>query len=170
MKQLFHLVAYAALSLTLVSSATASKAAGKLDFSGTYSLDARKGGTGDSIIQVAQKENSVEVTRVEQGKSTTNIYSLDGSEGTYTTSSGGTGKGKAYFKGKFLILENVVVSRPQPSAPVIRLHSKEQWQLSTDSKTLTIKTSYDSPDVSSEISNVVFESINGIMKYVRNSP
>ena len=145
-------------------------AADKVTYSGKYSLQGRKNtsrGEGDAILNVVQSEDSIEITRVEQGSRTTNRYPLNGSEGDYMSSSGVSGKCKAQLKDKYLVLESVVTVRPQPNAPPMRVHTKERWQLSADSKALTIKSEVDFPDASYEVSSAVGADVSGTQKYTR---
>ncbi len=79
---------------------------------------------------------------------------------------GVSGKCKAQVKGKYLILESVVVAQPQPRTAV-RMHTKERWRLSTDANTLTIKSDSDFPDFSPNISAAVAESTSGTTIYTR---
>ena len=96
----------------------------------------------------------------------TNRYPLNGSEADYVSPGGVPGKCKARFKGSQLILESMVVARPQPNVPV-RLHTKERWELSKDSKILTIQTDVDFPDMPAAISSVATENSPRKQKYVR---
>jgi hypothetical protein len=150
--------------------ATQGGATDTLDFSGNYSAQTARGGSNGATISVIQRDDHIEITEVEGGKSLTNGYSLNGVEGAYTGPSGALGKGKAYFKGKSLIVENTVAGRAQPSAPMMRFHTREQWSLSSDLKILTVKTTRDSPDVAPEVSSAIFESLNTTVKYQRNLP
>jgi len=128
-----------------------------VNYSGKYSAEQPKNGarrSSDSTLEVVQNEDSVEVTKVEQGKRTTYRCPFNGSDGEYASPTGVPGRCKAQLKGKSLNLEIVVVARPQPTATV-HIHTNERWQLSPDGKTLTIKEHVDFPDVSPEISDAV---------------
>jgi hypothetical protein len=145
-------------------------AADKTNYSGKYSLQERKPASGtkiDSTIEVVQNENDVEVTRAEHGSRTTNRYPLNGSEGDYMSPGGVPGKCKAELKGKYLVLESVVVTRPQQNTSPVRVHTKERWQLSADSKTLTIKSDVDFPDFPGDISAITGAYGSGTEKYTR---
>jgi len=149
-------VCTACISLLILWSAEPAIAADAPNYTGRYSLQERKNApvSGDPDIEVVQTENSVEVTIIYHGKRTTSRCPLDGSEGDYVSSGGVPGKCKARFKGSQLILESMVIGHPQPNVSV-RLHTKERWELSKDSKTLTIQTDTDFPDVPAAISSVV---------------
>ena len=144
-------------------------AADKMNYSGKYSLKSRNNASGESesTLNVRQNEDSIEVTRLEQGKSTTNRYPLNGTEGDYMSPGGVSGKGKGQLAGKNLVLESFIVTRLQPSAPPVRIHIKEQWQLSADFKTLTIKSDVDFPDFPAEISGIAAAYGPGTQKYTR---
>jgi hypothetical protein len=156
--------------LVVASSANCVQVADKTNYSGKYSLQVQKPTSGikiDSTIEVVQNEDSVEITRSEQGRRTTNRYPLNGSEGNYTSPGGVPGKCKAALKGKYLVLESVVMARPQPSASPVRMHTKERWQLSADSKILTIKSDEDFPDFPGDISAISGAYGSGTEKYAR---
>ena len=145
-------------------------AADKVNYSGKYSaarLKPAPGGAGDSILEVVQTEDRIEITRVERGQTTTSRCPLNGSEGDYTSPGGVSGKCKAQLKAKYLTVESVVVARPQPTAPPVRMHTKERWQLSADAKILTIKSDVDFPDFPSDISAAVAGTTSGTAKYTR---
>src|SRR5215469_10771815 len=121
--------------------ASISWAATKPDFSGDYAAQQKKSNNPVSAsIRVVQTELAVEVTQVYGGKSVTNRFPLDGSEGDYTTEAGVHGKCKAQLKNDALVLETLVASRPDANAPSLRFDTLEEWRLSADTKTLTIKT------------------------------
>jgi hypothetical protein len=170
-KQTSNVLACAAwIALAVVWSANTGRAADKADYSGKYSIQHRKAASGsetDSTIEVVQNADNIEVTRVEQGKRTINRYPLNGSEGDYTSPGGVAGKCKAQLKDKYLVLESVVAARPQPNASPMRVHTKERWQLSADSKILTVKSDVDFPDVPRDMSTLVGEYGSGTQKYTR---
>ncbi len=156
--------------MAVVWSANTGRAADKADYSGKYSIQPRKAASGnetDSTLVVVQSADSIEVTRVEQGKRTINRYPANGSEGDYTSPGGVAGKCKAQLKDKYLVLESVVAARPQPNVPPMRVHTKERWHLSADSKTLTVKSDVDFPDAPPDVSAVVGEYASGTQKYTR---
>jgi hypothetical protein len=171
MKRIFTLVAWVACAgLVIAWSAKTGLAADKVNYSGKYSAERLKttsGGETDSTLEVVQNEDSIEVTRAELGKRTTSRCPFNGSEGDYTSPGGVSGKCKAQLKAKYLILESVVVARPQPTAPPVHMHTKERWQLSADAKTLTIRSDVDFPDFPSDISAAVAGTTSGTTKYTR---
>jgi hypothetical protein len=171
MKKVFTLAAsVACVALVIAWSAKTGLAADKVNYSGRYSVERMKttsGGESDSTLEVAQNEDSIEVTRVELGKRSTSHCPLNGSEGDYTSPGGVSGKCKAQLKPKYLVLESVVVGRPQPKSPPVRMHTKERWQLSADGKTLTIKSDVDFPDFPADISAAVAGDTSGTRKYTR---
>jgi len=139
-----------------------------VNFSGKYLAERRdaSGGGADSTLEVIQNNDYVEIRRMELGKKTTSRCPLNGSEGEYTSPGGISGKCKAQRKGKYLIVESVVATRPQATAAV-RMHTKQRWQLSTDGKTLTIKSDVDFPDFPADISAAVSGDTSRVMKYTR---
>lgn len=145
-------------------------AADKANYSGKYSRQERKTASGnkiDSTIEVVQSADHIEITRVEQGSRTSNRYPLNGSEGAYTSPGGLAGKCKAQLKDKYLVLESEVTNKPSPNAPPVRVHTRERWQLSSDSKTLTVKSDMDFPDAPREVSSLVGQYRSGTQKYAR---
>jgi hypothetical protein len=145
----FLRLAFLACPATLLMTASITIGADKIDFSGSYTLTASKGALKLRgkvwTLKVKQTESAIEVTRVMDGHQNVNNVPLDGSTGVYVSPGGPTGTCKAQLKAKSLVLETLLVSRPQPSGPVVRLHTKERWELSSDSKTLTIRSEIDSP-------------------------
>lgn len=145
-------------------------AADSISFSGKYSAERSKGASGastDSTLEVTQSEDKIEITRVEQGKSTTSNCPFNGTAGTYATPGGISGTCKAQLKGKNLIIESVVVTHPQAAAGPVRVRTKERWQLSADLKALTIKSDVDFPDFPSDISAAVAGSTSATAHYTR---
>src|SRR6201999_804157 len=96
-------------------------------------------------IHVHQDQSAIEVTRIFDGKETSNRFPLDGTEGKYVSEGGIPGTCKGQLKSKNLILESVVVTHPQSNAQAVLLHTKERWDLSGDLKTLKIHSEIDFP-------------------------
>jgi hypothetical protein len=143
-------------------------AAAKPDFSGDYSNQHKKGDKAvTASLHVVQTESAVEVTRIYGDKSVTNRFPLDGSEGDYTTETGVHGKCKAQLKNDILVLESLVASRPSANAPSLRFDTIEEWRLSADTKTLTIKTQLKSPDMSADVMVAAFPDNPRTEKYER---
>jgi len=144
----------AAISVPLVVvlfASSASVAADRTDFSGTYTLRGGKGASklnkrDSSTLRVIQTEATIEIAKAVEGKQNVNRFQLDGSEGEYNNSGGQKGVGKARFKGKTLVLDTLVTARPLPAGPDIQIHTRERWELSSDSKTLTIRSDVDFPN------------------------
>jgi len=133
--------------LLLVMSAAA---ADQTDFSGSYTLTNVKGGSKPKksdvwTLHVVQTGCTIEVTQVQHGHKNINKYALDGTVGPYTSPGGVAGKCRAQFRSKLLILESMMAGRTQPNAPTVQLHTKEEWDLSSDGKTLKIHFEVDSP-------------------------
>jgi len=167
--RLFATVICAAwFTLTIAWSAKFALAADAPDYAGKYSLQEHKNApaSSDPDIEVFQTERG-EVATIYHGKRATNFYPLNGMEGDYISPGGVPGRCTAQFKGKQLILESTVATRPQLNAPIVRLHTKQRWQLSGDSKTLTIQTDVDFPDFPVGVSAAVAGDTSGKQKYAR---
>ena len=157
-RRLFLAAAMVFLAVFSLSVAAVSDAPGALNFSGTYSSEISKHSKGpesSATLEVVQTDDAVEITRVEAGKRTTSRCPFNGSTGPYTTSGRVSGTCKAEIKGKSLIVESLVTTHPETSSTPVRIHTKERWQLSTDSQVLTIKSDSDFPDVSAAISSAI---------------
>ena len=145
-------------------------AATQPDFSGSYAAKQRshsKSRAEPLVLLVLQSGSAVEVTRINGNKSTTNHFPLDGSEGDYVTETGVRGRCKAYIKKDTLVLESLVASSARAGEPSIRFRTIEQWQLSADGNTLTIKTEIKSPDMPAEIMAAAFPNNPGKEQYER---
>jgi len=147
MRRLWMIFVFCFLQWTVASFVMA---ADKPDFSGTYTLTGSKGGfkikKGDSwTLQVDQTEAAVKVTIVQDGNRTSNQFLLNGAETIYVSPGGVKGTSKSQLKGKSLIVDTLVESHPTPDGPAVQLHTREQWALSSNSKTLTIQSQVDSP-------------------------
>ncbi len=114
------------------------------DFSGSYTLTDSKGAIkltkgASRKVRIVQSKSTIAITRVMDGRESTNRFRLDGSEGVYNTAAGQKGTGTATFKDKSLIVDTFVTTRTQPKAPDVKIHTREQWELSPDLKTLTVR-------------------------------
>lgn len=143
--------AYALVLATLL--AAAAFAVDKLDFSGSYNLIKTTGAAKPAkseawTLRVVQTESAIEVTRVLNGHQYVHKFPLDGSEGPYVSPGGLMGTCKAQFKSKSLILESFITSHPDPHGPDVQVHTRERWELSSDSNTLKIHTDVDFPQFS----------------------
>jgi len=123
--------------------------ADKPDFSGSYTLTSTKGAAKvnkgpSSALLVVQNESAIEITKVIDGRKNVNKFPLDGTEGIYESTGGAKGKCKGRFKGKSLVLDMFVTTHPQPNAPDVQIHMRERWEMSSDSKKLTIRSDVDS--------------------------
>ena len=140
---------FSVIASLLIASTTL--AADRPDFSGSYTLAAGKGDKKGEVwtLQVTQTESAINVTRVAGGHQNINKFPLDGSEAPYTSPGGPTGTCKGQFKGRNVILDTFITTRPQPNGPAVQMHTRERWELSKDSKTLTIRNNVDFPQYSS---------------------
>jgi len=102
MKQVLRFVAMMS-GVGVVVAVSTGLAAENFSYSGKYSAQHVKGtpsGSPDSVLEVVQSENDIEITRVESGKRTTSRCPFNGPEGDYTSPGGVAGKCKAQLKGK----------------------------------------------------------------------
>jgi hypothetical protein len=156
------------LFVFVICLAAAGSAATKPDFSGNYAAHQKKSDKPPTAsLRVVQTESAVEVTRIYGDKSLMNRFPLDGSEGDYTTETGVRGKCKAHLKNDTLVLESLVASPPPANAPSLRFDTIEEWRLSADARTLTIKTEIKSPDMSAEVMAAAFPNNPSTDKYQR---
>ena len=138
------------LSCAALCAAATVPAADRIDFSGSYTLTPSKksGNTSKEplkTITVAQSENSIGITEVEDGRTNTYQYPLNGHEGAYVSPGGLKGTCRGQFRKNSLILESVVTAHPQAGGPAIQIHTKQKWELSSDLRTLTVRVDIDSP-------------------------
>lgn len=148
--------------------ATIAWAATKPDFSGNYAAQQKKSDKAiTASLHVVQTESAVEVTRIYGDKSLTNRFPLDGSEGDYTTETGVRGKCRAQLKDNALVLESLVASPPNANTPSLRFDTIEEWRLSADTKTLTVKTQIKSPDMPPDVMAAAFPNNPRTEKYQR---
>jgi hypothetical protein len=140
-------ICLALLTLLVVAPPTR-VAAAKHDFSGEYTLVASRGAfkfRGAAwLLHIAETESSIEITKTVEGRKYVNKFRLDGSEATYTTSSGQQGTGKAQFRGRSLVVDGSVAHLESTSAGM-QIHIREKWELSSDGKTLTVNVHIDFP-------------------------
>ena len=156
-----HLAVFVAcFGLAIAWSTRTGLAADQVNYSGRYSLQMIGNSPGDRLwtLDVKQNPDSIEITRSEKFK-THSVCPLNGSEGNYTTRSGLSGKCKAQLAGDTLIVEWRSTTTPAILPPdsggsnlpsndrqshrvqvqhATPMHGEERWQLSEDSKTLTI--------------------------------
>jgi hypothetical protein len=127
-------------------------AADQPNFSGTYTLkhsksefmssknQSRQTGPDEIIIlRVIQDTEKLEITRSEAGRETSSLFSMKSGQGIYMVPGGASGNGKIQFKAKRLLLESEVILQPLQSGPRVPFVITERWELSPDSKTLTIQ-------------------------------
>jgi hypothetical protein len=137
------------------------------NFTGKYAAQAKNVSANDQTLEVVQTADGVEVTQTYKGKRVTNHYPLGAGDAEYKSPGGAMGKCKAQLKGKQLFLESIVTTRPRAQGPLMRVHEKQRWQLSSDFETLTIQTDVDFPDVRSDVSALVGAGVSGREKYAR---
>jgi hypothetical protein len=123
-------------------------AAGNRNFSGSYTLvgsrGAFKGRGGAWTLDIVQTESTIEISKTVDRRKFTNKFLLSGAEGDYTTTSGQVGTGKAQFRGKTLVIDGYVTN-VESTSPEMQIHTHEKWDLSSDSKTLSVNVHIDFP-------------------------
>jgi len=122
----------------------------KLDLSGAYILIDAKGSfkmnkASSWVLEVVQTDAAIKITKTIDGKATTNTFKLDGTEAPYTSEGDVKGTCTARFKGKALMLDTQTTTHPQANGPEVQIHTREKWTLSSDLKTLTIRSDVDFP-------------------------
>lgn len=142
--------AYAFLFFALLVASPRTEAADRPDFSGSYSLKSANGSKSGEVwtLQVIQTESALNVTKVADGHPNINKFPLDSGDGAYASPGGPIGTCKGQFKGRKMILDMFVTTRPQPNGPAVQMHTRERWELSKDSRTLTIHSDVDFPKFS----------------------
>ena len=126
-----------------IASADTGLADDKIDYSGTYSLEEQNRKSGkkpESTLEVVQNQDRIKIIKDEPRRTTTSDCPLSSSNQDYRNLGG---KCRAQLKGKNLILESVVDTFEGRTHSPLRVHTKERWELSTDNKTLTIKSDID---------------------------
>ena len=98
-------------------------------------------------MEVSQADSTIEVTTNQNGLRTKNKFLFSGAESIYVSPGGVKGTSKTQLKGKTLTIETFINSSPTPNGNAVQLHTRERWELSSDSKTLTIHQQVDSPSV-----------------------
>lgn len=120
------------------------------DFSGSYTLKSVKGEdkpdpTDALSLQIAQTADEIRITTVTDGHPSTEIFSI-GQAGHCGQTAGADSKCTAQWTGKLLELEMVYTAHPTENGPEIEMQTRERLQLSSDGKTLTIRTETKAPD------------------------
>lgn len=157
MRPSLHIIlSFLSVMLAATAAPSAFSAPANLNFTGKYVHRGDKVNNDldpEVTLDVVQDGQAVEITRDGPAGKTSNRYLLDGSEQECVGSNRTSAKCKAQFKGKYLVLESVVDSPDQTSGNLIHVRTVEQWQLSGDSKTLTIKLRVDFPGAQSGMSS-----------------
>ena len=141
----------ASVALAAIAVPHAIFAATNVNFTGKFVHRGDKGNSDldpEVTLTVVQTDQAVEITKEGPGGISSNRFLLNGSEQDCVTSNRVPARCKAQLKGKNLIVESLVDSADQTSGGVIHIHTVEQWQLSGDQKTLTIRLRVDYPGAS----------------------
>jgi len=137
-------------ALLLLCTPLLALAANTPDFSGSYTLKSVKGednpGPGDALsLQITQTDAEIKLTTVTDGVPSTAIFSLK-ADGKCGGSNSDDSKCTVQWNGKALDLETVYTAHPTENGPDVEMHTRERLQLSSDKKTLTIKTETKAPE------------------------
>lgn len=121
------------------------------DFSGAYTLKSVKGEdkpdpTEALSLQIAQTADEIKITTVTDGHASTESFPLGQGSGPCGGAASADSKCTAQWTGKVLELEMVYTAHPTENGPEIEMHTRERLQLSSDGKTLTIRTETKAPD------------------------
>ncbi|MGB7753962.1 MAG: hypothetical protein WCF88_20590 [Candidatus Acidiferrales bacterium] len=142
--------------LMVLFSLMVASAAETPDFSGSYTLTPAKHVSKSvkeviEALTVVQTVNAIVVTRITDGKPHTNTFPLDGGEGVCYTENHTKGTCKGHLKGNHLFLDAFVTTRPLKDGPLVTLHTKERWELSSDLKILKIHAEIENPELPIQI-------------------
>jgi len=173
MKLLGYPALWVVCMTSLMLRPTHAYASDKLNFSGKYVVEQRKNTSENTLtLEVIQTDDSIEITRVKRGTKTVSHCPLDGSYGDYAGAEG-VGRCKAQLKPKYLIIESDVLtpialiqSQRPPSQE--RMHTTAKWQLSSDAKTLIIKS--DRELLNLPAGSFSLGNMSGTVKYKRVNP
>jgi len=102
-----------------------------------------------ATLEIKQTATTVQITRTVGGKPNVENYTLDGSPIEWKTSTGIPIKASANWHGSELWLDSIATLLV--NGHTVPLHSTEQWQLSKDSDTITIRTKSDAPNMPSQV-------------------
>lgn len=119
------------------------------DFSGSYTLKAAKGEDLDEgevwTLQIAQTDAEIKIVTVIGGHQSTEVFPLTGSDANCVAADGTDGTCSAMWQGKTLVLETVYTAHPVENGPDVEKHTRERLDLSSDRKTLTVRTDTKAP-------------------------
>jgi hypothetical protein len=120
------------------------------DFSGSYTLKSAKGGDAPDkgevwTLQIIQSETEIKIITIIEGHPSTESFPLNDSEQKCRNADGEEAQCSCEWKGKTLYLETIYAAHPTENGPEVEMHSRERLQLSTDRKTLTIRTETKAP-------------------------
>ena len=126
-------------------------ASGTVDFSGAYSLKSVKGeeapGPGDALsVQIVQTATEIKLTAIIDGHAKTEEFGLSDAGVKCKDSDGGDATCTAQWKGKTLVLNKSYTAHPTENGPDVEMHTRERLDLSSDRKTLMIRTDTKAPD------------------------
>lgn len=141
------------LTLLALGLPTVASAADLHDFCGNFTLIKSKASRKEQrtgTLTISQTGDKVQISRrwsdAVGSFQESNSFPLDGREVPYTTRGGARGTGSVEIKGRYLLVRTVVtVSGVKPSQTPAEIRQDVRLQLSQDSKTLTVRTSFHFP-------------------------
>jgi hypothetical protein len=121
------------------------------DFSGSWMLKSSKGEDGagkteNLALKILQTPGEITITTITDGHPSNETVALGASGTACRDTDGGSATCSAQWKGKTLVLETVYTAHPTESGPDVEMHTRERLELSSDRKTLTIKTDTKAPE------------------------
>jgi hypothetical protein len=96
-------------------------------------------------LQVSETADEIKITRLIEGHPNVEIFPLDGKQEPCRDSDGGDAKCSSAWKGKTLTLETVYTAHPTENGPDVEMHTRERLDLSSDGRTLTIRSETKAP-------------------------
>jgi len=134
------------------------------NFSGNFSLvpDNPKKPSVVETLAIEQTATSIQITKTVDGKTEVEKYMLDGSTNESKTITGVSQTGFVKWHGSELWIETIAT--PSINGRIMRLHTKERWQLSKDSDTIKVRMETDAPDMPAEVSSAAFQPYVDVFK------
>jgi hypothetical protein len=120
------------------------------DFSGAYKLKSVKGEDKPDrddtwTLQVTQTDTEITIVTTLNDHPSKETFPLNGSEAKCRNADGDDAKCTSTWNGKTLTLETIYVAHPTENSPDVEMHNRERLELSSDRKTLTIRSDQKAP-------------------------
>ena len=134
------------------------------NFSGNFSLvpdNPKKPGVVETL-EIEQTATSIQITKTIDGKTEVEKYMFVGSTCESKTITGVSQTGFVKWHGGELWIETIAT--PSTNGRIMRLHTKQRWQLLKDSDTIKVRMETDAPDMPAEISSAAFQPYVDVFK------